>query len=133
MVFISHFSKFHSYLEWVNRFLKSSSLWWSHGSHIRFWLDPWCREVILKQIFPAPFRMAWNKETYMVAYMCWNNKVLHWDILFTRSVHDWEMEIFQYFLVLLYSQNIGRVRDDCICWIHASSSILKLSPTIRLS
>ena len=69
----------------------------------------------------------------MVAYMCWNNKVLHWDILFTRSVHDREMENFQYFLVLLYSHNIGRIRDGWICWIHASSSILKLSPTVRLS
>ena len=51
------------------------------------------------------------------------NGLIHLDILFTRSVHDWEMEILRYFLGLLYSHKISRVRND---QIPARSSIFEL-------
>ena len=79
---------------------------------ICFWLDPWCGEVILKGAFLAPFWIALNKDTYLACYMRWTNEVIHWDVLFIRSVHDWEMEILQYFLGLLYSHKIGGARND---------------------
>ena len=70
----------------------------------------------------------------MVAYMCWYNKVSHWDILFTGSVHDWEMEILQYFLVLLYS-HIKLVGLGMTGFVGLMLGVvfLKFSLTVRLS
>ena len=98
---------------------------------ICFWLDPWCGEVILKGAFLAPFWIALNKDTYLACYMRWTNGVIHWDVLFIRSVHDWEMEILQYFLGLLYSHKFGGARNDYICWIPARSSILEVKSYCR--
>ena len=70
----------------------------------------------------------------MVAYMCWYNKVIHWDILFTGSVHDWEMKILQYFLVLLYS-HIKLVGLGMTGFVGLMLGVvfLKFSLTVRLS
>ena len=70
----------------------------------------------------------------MVAYMCWYNKVIHWDILFTGSVHDWEMEILQYFLVFLYS-HIKLVGLGMTGFVGLMLGVvfLKFSLTVRLS
>ena len=97
-------------------------------SRICFWLDPW---VSLKGPFLAPFSIALNKDTLM-----WHTKcvglmelfvgIIHWDNLFARSVHDWKMEILQYFLGLLYSHKIGRAWNDHIYWIPARSSIFEV-------
>ena len=58
--------------------------------------------------------------------MRYTNGVIHWDILFARSVLDWEMKILQYFIGLLYSHKIDRARNDQIWWIPARSSIFQL-------
>ena len=70
----------------------------------------------------------------MVAYMCWYNKVSHWDILFTGSVHDWEMEILQYFLVLLYSHiKLVGLGMPGFVGLMLGVVFLKFSLTVRLS
>lgn len=33
----------------------------------------------------------------MADNMNWNDGVLHWDILFTRSINDWEVGILLFF------------------------------------
>jgi hypothetical protein len=43
----------------------------------------------------------------VVDYLSWNAGVLYWDILFTRSVNDWELGMLQSFLGLLYSTRRG--------------------------
>ena len=70
----------------------------------------------------------------MVAYMCWYNKVIHWDILFTGSVHDWGMKILQYFLVLPYS-HIKLVGLGMTGFVGLMLGVvfLKFSLTVRLS
>ena len=70
----------------------------------------------------------------MVAYMCRYNKVIHWDILFTGSVHDWEMEILQYFLVHLYS-HIKLVGLGMTGFVGLMLGVvfLKFSLTVRFS
>ena len=85
---------------------------------ICFWLDPWCGEVILKGAFLALFQIAPNKDTYLAHYMHWTNGIIHWDVLFTRSVHDWEMKILHYFLGFLYSHKIGRARTDYVVFME---------------
>jgi hypothetical protein len=39
------------------------------------------------------------------------------NILFTRPVHDWEVEVVSRFFELLYSLKIRYEGEDKICWI----------------
>ncbi len=43
--------------------------------------------LLLKEAFPGLFRIAQIKEAYVVDYVCWHNRIAHWDVLFTRLVH----------------------------------------------
>jgi hypothetical protein len=78
-----------------------------NGFRVCFWLDLWCGEVIFKDFFLALFCIARIKEAFVVDYLSWNAGVLYWDILFTRSVNDWELGMLQSFLGLLYSTRRG--------------------------
>jgi hypothetical protein len=46
----------------------------------------------------------------------WNGNI-HWNIFFTRPVHDWEVEVVSVFFELLYSQRVRQGGEDKICWI----------------
>jgi hypothetical protein len=61
------------------------------GSRTHFWLDLWYGDVTFKEVFPPLFRIAENREAYVADYLCWHNGFAHWDFLFTRSVHDYEL------------------------------------------
>lgn len=52
--------------------------------------------------------IAWKKDAFVADQILWLNGDIHWDILFTRLVNDWELENLQYFLALLYSRYIER-------------------------
>jgi hypothetical protein len=52
------------------------------------------------------------------------NGHIHWNILFTRPVHDWEVEVVSRFFEL-YSQKIRYGGNDTICWIPSKTSPLK--------
>jgi hypothetical protein len=66
-----------------------------------FWHDPWCGEVILKEAFPVLFKINW-------------------------LIQDWELEILQSFLDLLYSSKIRRDGEDQVCWIPTKSNVIEV-------
>jgi hypothetical protein len=43
------------------------------------------------------------------------NGNIHWNIIFTRHVHDWEVEVVSSFFELLYSQRERHGGEDKIC------------------
>ena len=96
--------------------LNSSNLKWAMVFVFAFWHDPWCVVVTLKEDFPEVSRIARDKEAFVVDYVRWNNGAIHWDFLFTRPVHNLEVESLQSFLDLLYSNKINRDGESQICW-----------------
>jgi hypothetical protein len=86
------------------------------GSRIRFWLDIWCGEDTLSKVFPLLFRIAQSSEARVTDYLCWQNGVPHWDVRFTRLLHDWEVEPFQAMICLLYSIKVQQNQEDRVCW-----------------
>jgi hypothetical protein len=46
----------------------------------------------------------------------WQNGVPHWDVRFTRLLHDWEVEPFQAMIGLLYSIKVQQNQEDQVCW-----------------
>ncbi len=60
------------------------------------------------------FHVACDKEAVVVDYMRWLSGVLHWDVLFARAIHDWEMRLLWTFL---YYVKISRDGEDWVWWI----------------
>jgi hypothetical protein len=64
-----------------------------NGSHISFWHDWWCGDRPLKQCFLALFSIVRNKDARVVDNLAVHNGVIQWDVLFTRQIQDWEMDM----------------------------------------
>lgn len=91
-------------------FHSMSSLVWVMVSE--FVSGLWCGDTILKDALPMLYHIARNKEVFMAENTNWNSGVLQWDILFTRSVNNWEVGILQSFLCLPYSFKVTRAKED---------------------
>ena len=87
-----------------------------NGSGVLFWQDVWCREQPLMNVFLALFTIACAKEAWVEENMNSVNGAIHWNVLFIRPVHDWELEEVLRFFELLYSQQIRQGGKDKICW-----------------
>lgn len=77
----------------------------------------------LRAVFSLLFCIAQNKDALVADFLCWQNGVAHWDVCFTRSVHDWELVSLQDRLGLLYSRQVDRDQADCICWLPCRSGL----------
>jgi hypothetical protein len=62
-------------------------------SRVLFWQDVWCGEIPLKALFPALFTIACAKEALVEENMAIVNGAIHWNVMFIRPVHDWELGI----------------------------------------
>uniref|UniRef100_A0A2N9HB10 lysine--tRNA ligase n=1 Tax=Fagus sylvatica TaxID=28930 RepID=A0A2N9HB10_FAGSY len=62
------------------------------GSRIKFWLDLWCGDGPLKDTYPELFRLAQNKDAFIVDHLQHRNSSTHWELHFICSVQDWELE-----------------------------------------
>jgi hypothetical protein len=63
------------------------------GSKIKFWKDVSCGESSLKDTFPSMFSIARFKEASIANNVEHSNGVIQWNIVFTRLIHDWEVEV----------------------------------------
>uniref|UniRef100_A0A2N9EMD6 Reverse transcriptase zinc-binding domain-containing protein n=1 Tax=Fagus sylvatica TaxID=28930 RepID=A0A2N9EMD6_FAGSY len=50
--------------------------------------------------------------------MSFPNGILHWDIRFSRNVHDWELESLSSFMELIYSIALKGEGDNKLGWRH---------------
>jgi hypothetical protein len=62
------------------------------------------------------FTITCGKDEWVEENMQIENGNILWNILFTRPVHDWNVEVVSLFFVLLYSFE-GMKGEDKICWI----------------
>lgn len=60
-------------------------------------MDLWCGEVALFEAFSPLFYIARDKEAFVTNYLSWHNGVQHWEALFTRDPHGWEIGDLRYF------------------------------------
>jgi hypothetical protein len=78
-----------------------------NGSKVLFWHDVWCGEIPLKTLFPELFLIASGKDAWVEENMQRQNGTILWNILFSRPVHDWEVEVVSRFFEMLYALKVS--------------------------
>jgi hypothetical protein len=103
-----------------------------NGSRVSFWHDVWCGERPLKNVFPALFTIACAKEAMVEENMGIVNGYIHWNVLFLRPVHDWELEEVSRFFEVLYAHQIKHGGEDKMCWIPSKRNIFAVSSYYKM-
>jgi hypothetical protein len=85
-------------------------------SYISFWHDWWCKDRSLNQCFPVLFSIVRNKDATVVDNLVVYNGVIQWNVLFTRQIQDWEMEMILSFFERLYSTLVRHGEGDRLVW-----------------
>jgi hypothetical protein len=71
----------------------------------------WCGEIPLKNLFPELFTISCGKDAWVEENMQTQNGNILWNIMFTRPVHDWEVEVVYQFFEL-YSHKVRYEGED---------------------
>jgi hypothetical protein len=50
----------------------------------------------------------------------WRNGSVEWNVIFVRSVQDWEVNVVSSFFEKLYSCKISHGNEDCIRWFPSA-------------
>ena len=66
--------------------------------------------------FSKLYCISRNKEFSIAEVMHFPNQMLHWDILFSRAIQDWELEPSSVFMDLIYSMPLKGEACDKLCW-----------------
>jgi hypothetical protein len=68
--------------------------------------------MALKDAFPNLFGIACAKDASVVAHVKFSGGSTQWNISFARTTHDWEMDVFSSFFMVLYSAKVRRKCED---------------------
>ena len=64
--------------------------------------------------------------------MRFTNGVLHWEILFCRDVHNWELEAFRSFINSIYCTPVRGFGEDKRCWLPCKNKGFSVSAYYHL-
>jgi hypothetical protein len=96
------------------------------GSRIRFWHDTWCGEFPLKQQYPVLYLLTRAPEARVADFCSLQGSSYAWDISFIRAVQDWELEMVDSFMTLLYSHTIRPGVVDSLWWTPSPKGIFEV-------
>jgi hypothetical protein len=88
------------------------------GNRVRFWEDKWCGDLALKDRFPLLFTCSSNQGATLdtVLRRSASGGVGEWNVTFTRSFNDWEVEMVVEFFHVLSSVAVPNLVPDGLKW-----------------
>ena len=110
----------------------SKPLWFDVGDGTRekFWHDVWCGDYPQKEFLPESYCIIRSREASVAEVICLANGRLHWDIQFSRSMHDWELESLALFVEMIYTKSVRGDGCDKVCWKPAVSRDFEVCITL---
>uniref|UniRef100_A0A2N9GCJ9 Reverse transcriptase zinc-binding domain-containing protein n=1 Tax=Fagus sylvatica TaxID=28930 RepID=A0A2N9GCJ9_FAGSY len=87
-----------------------------NGVRIRFWHDRWCGEELLRLTFSELYSIDRDKDASIANLMSFESRMMHWNLSFIRSVHDWELKSLSSFMDCIYASPLKGEGDDHIGW-----------------
>jgi exonuclease III len=97
------------------------------GAHIKFWQHQWCGETTLKSRFPELYQLVSNPEASVQELASFIGSSFHWNVSFTRSIQDWELESVAEFLDVIYTTVPTPGVLDTIHWKYSSQKEFSVS------
>jgi hypothetical protein len=91
-------------------------------SKTRFWHDLWCRDTVLKEVFPDLFGIARVKDASVADNIEILSGSIQWNVSFVREAQDWEVDVFASFFQILHSSRVNRDRVDCHRWVSSKKA-----------
>jgi hypothetical protein len=92
------------------------------GSKVSFWHDIWCGNRPLKISYLDLFSIAQRKDVWVADNMQYQDEIIQWNVIFTRSVQDWKLEMVLSFFEMLYSLQLRHGEEDRIGWSFSKRS-----------
>ena len=68
----------------------------------------------MRLTFPKLYSIARYKDASIATLMSFESRMMHWNLSFIRSVHDWELELVSSFMDCIYASPLKREGDDHI-------------------
>ena len=96
------------------------------GSKVCFWHDIWCAKQPLKHVFPSLFSIVRYKDAWVRDNFIWRNGIVEWNVIFVRSVQDWELDVVSSFFEMLYSCKVSHGNEDCIHWSPSKKGMFEV-------
>ncbi|KAJ9693692.1 hypothetical protein PVL29_009580 [Vitis rotundifolia] len=98
------------------------------GTKIKFWINHWCGNATLSQIFPQLFPLADQKN--VTINEVWDSSFGQggWNLRFSRDFNDWELDLIGELLNLLRDCRIT-LEEDSIYWKGGGSGIFGVKDT----
>lgn len=96
------------------------------GSRVRVWLDWWCDDKPLCLAFPLFYSLSWSKEALVADFLVEASGNFVWNVQFSRSANDWEVEEFSAFFSLLYGKVLRRGEADKMKWLGSKVGVFSV-------
>jgi hypothetical protein len=93
------------------------------GDRLRFWVDKWCGDTPLKELFPLLFLCSTNCEASIESVLSSSDlpNLCAWNISFVRDFNDWELPVVMSFFKFLQPFLPKREKRDTMIWkLHRS-------------
>ena len=86
------------------------------GTRVKFRQDLWCGDYPLKVAFLELYSITCDKDSLVAEVMQHSTGVIHWDVHFSRPIHDWELESLVGFKELIYSRPVRDAGFGKLCF-----------------
>jgi hypothetical protein len=102
------------------------------GDSVRFWVDRWSEEGLLREICPAIYQIALHKQATVSEYLSWHQDDMVWTVTLQRSLQDWELGEYTALMAFLYKLKINRTIVDQLRWPSTTSGLFEVRSYYRL-
>jgi hypothetical protein len=102
------------------------------GESVRFWVNRWSEEGLLRDAFPAIYHIALHKLATVSEYLSWHHEEMVWSVPLQCPLQDWELGEYTDLMAFLYQLKMKRTAVDQLRWACTTSGLFEVRSFYRL-